>query len=180
MHIEHGLYPSIVDIVVAMNDKVRIRICAQKNKYNGIYASVDKITQKIAIPLPENQSMLIIQSGDLSHIFGCDLEQNQTGVIMKGKGPHYPQCSSDIMRTPSLMIYSDFIEYNIVGDTKTPLLHCIPFDSKVKNGDMISTGQYMNYQSFKNLQFEKLLKNSFHSIIIELRDTTLKKFLLCL
>ena len=29
----------------------------------------------------------------------------------------------------------------------------------------------MNYQSFTNLQFEKLLKNYFHSIKIELRDT---------
>ena len=30
MHIEPGWYPSIVDIVVAMNDKVRKRIVAQK------------------------------------------------------------------------------------------------------------------------------------------------------
>ena len=74
------------------------------------------------------------------------------------------------------MIYSDIIEYNIVGDTKTPLLRCI---SKVKNGDIVSTGQYMNYQSFTNLQFKKLLKNSFHSIKIELRDTTGEKNSFC-
>ena len=30
----------------------------------------------------------------------------------------------------------------------------------------------MNYHSFKNQQIKKLLKNSFHSIKIELRDTT--------
>ena len=77
------------------------------------------------------------------------------------------------------MIYIDIIENNIVGDTKTPLLRCIQFISKVKNGDIISTGQYMNYQSFTNLQFKKLLKNFFHSIKIELRDTTVKKSLLC-
>ena len=175
MHVEPGLYPSIVDIVVAMNDKVRKRIGAQKYEYDGIFVSVDKITQKVAIHLPEDQSVFIIQSADLSHIFGCDLEQNQTGVIMKGKGPHYPQYSYDIIRIHSLMIYSDIIEYNIVGDTKTPLLRCILFISKVKNGDIISTGQYMNYQSFTNLQFKKLLKNSFHSIKIELRDTTGEK-----
>ena len=175
MHIELGLYPSIVDRVVAMNDKVRKRKGAQKYKYKGISASVDKITQKIAIHLPEDQSVFIIQSADLSHIFGCDLKQNQTGVIMKGKGPHYPQYSYDIIRIHSLMIYSDIIEYNIVGDTKTPLLRCIPFISKVKNGDIISTGQYINYQSFTNLQFRKLFKNSFHSIEIELRDTTGEK-----
>ena len=73
------------------------------------------------------------------------------------------------------MTYSDFIDYNIVGDTKTPLLRCILFISKVKNGDIISTGQYMNYQSFTNLQFKKLLKSSYHSIKIELRDTTGEK-----
>ena len=125
--------------------------------------------------IPEDQSVFIIQTADLSHIFGCDLKQNQTGVIMKGKGPHYPQYSYDIIRIHSLMIYSDIIEYNIVGDTKTPLLRCILFISKVKNGDIISTGQYMKYQSFTKLQFKKLFKKSFHSIKIELRDTTGEK-----
>ena len=70
------------------------------------------------------------------------------------------------------MIYSDIIDYIIVGDTKTPLLRCIPFISKVKNGDIISTRQYINCQYFTNLQPKKLLKNSFHSLKIELRDTT--------
>ena len=44
MHIEPVLHPSNVDIVVAMNEKVRKRIGAQKYEYNGIYVSVDKIT----------------------------------------------------------------------------------------------------------------------------------------
>ena len=49
---------------------------------------VDKITQKGSLHLPENQLVFITQISDLSHIFGCDLEQNQRGVIMIGKGPH--------------------------------------------------------------------------------------------
>ena len=93
MNIEPGFYPKIVDIVVAMKNKNRERLGAQVFEYNGTYVSVDKINIKIAIHLPENQSMFIIQSADLSHTFGCDSEQNQTGVIMKGKGPHYPQYS---------------------------------------------------------------------------------------
>ena len=48
------------------------------------------------------------------------------------------------------------MEYNIVGDPKTPLLRCIPFNSKVKNGDIISREHYLNYQSFTNLQLKKL------------------------
>ena len=42
--------------------------------------------------------MFIVQSSDLSHIFGCDLEQNQTGVITSGKVLHYYQCSYDIIK----------------------------------------------------------------------------------
>ena len=126
MTIEPGLYPSIVDIVVAMNNKIRERLGAQVFEYNGIFVSVDKITQKVAVHLPETQSVFIIQSADLSHIFGCDLEQNQTGVIMKRKGPHYPQYSYGIIRIHSLMIYSDVIEYNIVGDKKK-LPYCVVF-----------------------------------------------------
>ena len=73
------------------------------------------------------------------------------------------------------MIYSDLVEYSIVGDTKAPLLRCFPFISKLKGGDIITTGQYMNYQTFSNLQFRPLLKNSFHSIHIVLRDTSGEK-----
>ena len=85
--------------------------------------------------------MFIIQSANLSHNFGCDLKQNQTGVRMKQKGPHYPQYTYDIIRIHSLLIYSDIIEYIIIGDTKTPLLWCNLFISKVNIGDMIPTGQ---------------------------------------
>ena len=73
------------------------------------------------------------------------------------------------------MIYTDIVEYNIVGDTKAPLLRCIPFIFKLKSGDIITTGQYMNYQTFQNLQFKRLLKNAFQSIRIELRDATGEK-----
>ena len=55
----------------------------KKNEYNGTYLSVDKITQKVNIHLPENQSVFIIQSADWSQIFGCDIKQNQKGVIVK-------------------------------------------------------------------------------------------------
>ena len=64
--------------------------------------------------------MFIIQSSDLSHVFGCDLERNQAVIIRKGKGPHYPQYSYDIIRIHSLIFYSDIVKYNIVVDTKTP------------------------------------------------------------
>ena len=60
MNSEPGLYPSFVDIVVAMNNKNRERLGAQSFEYNGVYLSVDKTTQKVAVHLPEKQSVFII------------------------------------------------------------------------------------------------------------------------
>ena len=96
-------------------------------------------------------------------------------VLMIGKGPHEPEFAYNIVLIHSLMIYSDLVKYSIVGDTKAPLLGCFPFISKLKAGDIITTGQYMNYQTFSNLQFEPLLKKFFHSIHIDLRDTSGEK-----
>ena len=100
---------------------------------------------------------------------------NEFGVLMIGKGPYEPEFAYNIVRIHSLMIYSDIVEYKIVGNTKTPLLRCFPFISKLEEGDIITTGQYMNYQTFSNLQFRPLLKNFFHSIHIDLRDESGEK-----
>ena len=71
MHYDPGLYPSTVDIVVALNDKVRNSIGAQKIQFNGIYVSVDKITKKMPFNYLriEDQSVFLIRSAELSHIF---------------------------------------------------------------------------------------------------------------
>ena len=87
MHIEPGFYPSFVDIVVAMNDKVQKRIGAQNNEFNGIYVSIDKIRQKIDIHLSEDQLVFINQSADISQIFGCGSEKNRR-VSKERKTPH--------------------------------------------------------------------------------------------
>ena len=94
---------------------------------------------------------------------------------MIGKGPHEHELAYDIVRIHSLMIYSNRVVYNIFGDTKVPLLRCLPFISKPKEGDFITFGQYTNYQTFSNLQFRPLLKNTFHTIQIDLRDTSGEK-----
>ena len=94
---------------------------------------------------------------------------------MIGKGE--AEFAYDVVRIHSLMIYSNRAEYSNVGDTKAPLLRCFPFISKLKGEDIITTGQYMNYQTFSNLQFRPLLENSFHSIHIDMRDTSGEKVL---
>ena len=171
-NLEPGLYTPITDIVEAMNTLIQ-----ERNNHNEscITVKVSRRSQKIVIMLANDSSGLAFCSTDLGHLFG-NIVGNQFGVLMKGKGHHEPQ----FVRIHSLMIYSDLVEYSIVGNTKAPLLRCFPFISKLKGGDIIATGQYMNYQTFSNLQFRPLLKNCFRSIHIDLRDTYGKKYPLCL
>ena len=170
-NLEPGLYTSITDIVEAMNGLIQ-----ERNNHNEacITVKVSRRTQKVVILLANDTTGLALSSTDLGHIFGNNVG-NEFGVLIIGKGPHEPKFAYDIVRIHSLMIYSDLVEYNIVGYTKVPLLRCFPFISKLKAGDIITTGQYMNYQTFSNLQFRPLLKNSFHSIHIDLRDTSGEK-----
>ena len=147
-------------------------VIQERNKHNEncITVKVSRRTQKIELSLVSDDSSLVISSTDLINIFGGDVGDDR-GILMRGKRPHEPKFAYDIVRFHSLMIYTDIVEYNIVGDTNAPLLRCVPFISKLKSGNVITTGQYMNYQTFSTLQFRRLLKNSFHSIHIDLRDT---------
>ena len=127
-------------------------------------------TQKIEIYLANERSGPAFFSKDLGQIFGINVGK-EFGVMLIGKGPHKPEFAYDIVRIHSLIRYTDLIECKNVGDTKAPLLRCFPFISKLKPGDIITTGQYMNYQTFSNLQFRPLLKNSFNSIHLDLENT---------
>ena len=153
-YLEPGLYPSIADIVEATNTLIQER---HNHSENCITIKVSRRTQKVEIYLANEGSGLAFLSTDLGHIFRIDVD-NEFGVMLRGKGPHKPKFPDEIFRILSLMIYTDLIEYNIVGDTKAPLLRCFLFLSKLKTGDIITTGQYLNYQTFSNLQLRPLLE----------------------
>ena len=166
-----GVYPSITDFIEAMKIVIKER---NNHSKNCIKVKVSRRTQKVEIYLANEGSGLAFFSMYLGYIFGSNVGK-EFGVMLRGKGPHKPQFAYDIVRIDSLMIYTDLIEYIIVGDTKAPLLRCFPFFSKHKSGDIITTGQYMNYQTFSNLQFRRCSKFFFRSIHIDLRDTSGEK-----
>ena len=171
-YLEPGLCSSITDIVEAMNTLIQER---NNHRFTWITIKVSRVTQKVKVFLANDESSLAIFSADMGQIFVGDV-RNDSGILMSGQGPHEPTFAYDIVRIHSLINYTDIVEYNIVGNTKAPLLCCFSFISKLKSGDIITTGQYMNYQTFSNLQFRRLLKNSFLSIHIDLRDTSGEKF----
>ena len=172
-YLEPGLYPSITDNIEAMNILIQER---HNHSENCIKVKVSRRTQKVEIYLADEGSGLAFFSTDLGNIFGSNAG-TEFGVMLTGKRPHKPEFAYDIVRIHSLMIYTDLIEYNIVDRTRDPLLRCFLFISQLKAGDIITTGHYMNYQTFSNPQFRPLLRNSFHSIHIDLRDTSGEKIL---
>ena len=148
----------------------------EKNNHNEICITVKvfRRTQKVVIMIANDTTGLAICSTDLGHFFGNNVG-NEFGVLMIGKDLHEPEFAYNIVRFHSLMIWSNLVDNNFVGNTKVLLLRCFPLTSKLKGGDIITNGQYMNYQTFRNLQFRPLLKNYSNSVHIDLRDTSGEK-----
>ena len=117
-NLEPGLYISIKDIVEAMN----VLIHERNNHYETcITVKASHQTQKVVIMLANDTSGLAFCSTDLGHIVGNNVG-NESGVQVIEKRPNEPKFAYDIVRIHSLIIYSNLVVYNIVGDTK-PLCH---------------------------------------------------------
>ena len=95
---------------------------------------MNQITQKFEIYTANEKTVLAFCSTDLEHIFESVVGK-EFGVL-SGKEPQSPEFAHDIVRKHSLIIKTDIIEYNIVGDRKAPLLRCFLFVSKLKAGDI--------------------------------------------
>ena len=119
---EPGLYSSILDLVEALNTLIQER---NNHRDTCITIKVSRVTQKVKVHLANEESSLAIFSTDSGHIFGGDL-RNDSGILMRGKEPHEPTFAYDIVRIHSFLICTDIVEYNIVGDTKAPLLVAFP------------------------------------------------------
>ena len=171
-YLEPDLYPSITDIVEAMNIIIQER---HNHSENCIKVKVARRTQKFEIYFANEISGLALFNTDVGHIFGSNVGK-EFGVMLRGRRPHKPEFAYKIFLIHSLMIYTDLIEYSTVGDKKAPMLRCFSFISQLKSGDIITTGQYMNYQTFSNLQFRPLLKKCFHNIHFDLKDTSGEKY----
>ena len=120
---DFGFYPFIADNVEAMNTLIQERHNQSKN---CITVKVSRRTQKVEIYLENEGSVLAFSSMDLGHSFGSNVGI-EFGLMLRRKGPNKPEFVYDIVRIHSLMIYTDLIEYNIVGDTKAPMLRCFLF-----------------------------------------------------
>ena len=83
-YLEPGLYPSITDIVEAMNTIIQER---HNHSENCVTVRVSHRTQKVEIYLANERSGLRFFSTDLGNFFGSNVG-TEFGVMLRGKGPH--------------------------------------------------------------------------------------------
>ena len=103
-YLEPGPYPSITDIVEAMNTLIQ-----ETHNHNEICITVSRRMQKVETYLAKERSGLAFFSKVVGHIFRSNVGIS-FGVMLRGKGPHKPEFAYDIVSIHSLMIYTDLIE----------------------------------------------------------------------
>ena len=145
-YLECGLYSSITGIVETMNTLIQER---NNHRDTCIRFKVKRVTQKLEVYLANEESSLAVCSADLGHIIGGDV-QIDLGKLLRGKSLYETVLAHATVRVHWVMFYSDIVEYNIVGDTKSSLLRCFNFLSKLNSVHLKTTGQCMNYQTFSN------------------------------
>ena len=80
-------------------------------------------------------------------------------VLFRSNWHHKPMFAWDNVGIHFLVMYVFPMNFNFVGDPEAPLLLYLPFISKVKRGNFVTSGQYMNFQTFSTLQCRLLQKN---------------------
>lgn len=170
-----GMYHSVEDIHLAMIKAVKKTL--EKENEIELWELFVLVQNRKCFIKTGDHSGLVFLSTDLTHIFGfektpCSINpQNQTLST-------YP---ADICRFHSVIVYIDIIEHGVIGDTRAPVLRAFPFGTKMRTGnkdysnfldERIRIESYMTHLSFNDLQYRKLIKNSFNKISVMMRDQT--------
>ena len=112
---------------------------------------------------------IFLDSGDLQHVFGFMPSNEPLGIDDNQSVSPYVH---DIQRFHSIIVYTDFIDNTILGDLKAPVLKSFPIEKP-----HFETAQGLISKSFQNFELRRVLKNSFHSISIDLRSPNGEKIL---
>ena len=118
-----GYYAKIPDILDEINKHT--------NAF-GIKLGYDDIVNKIFIVA--KQEMTLVFYGKLSRILGFDAAVVIDPNVTPSKGRKYAEHVADLYGGEyALFVYTDIIEYQIVGDHFVPLLRCVQISGKNKD-----------------------------------------------
>lgn len=158
-YLPKGIYQSVNDVMAGMRSLL-------STVHITLEWDVGYRTRSVTVELKNSKGYLKWESADLPYILGF-----QVGYYLHGQGPFFTLYPFDIVRIHSMMIYTNGVTNVIVGDTRAPLLRSIPFITKLKNEEILST-QCMNHVSLNLPQYRKVQKHSFNSMRIEIRSNT--------
>lgn len=189
-----GVYRSVDEIFAEINKQIRLLHFTDFgddiDSFTFFSYRYDPVSSRLEIKIRETEGQLILSSADLRGILGYDYETGVNGIKHIEPSPPPPpppnidaptaaataeqgwvraEYAPDIQRLHQMMVYTDIIEHQIIGDTLAPLLRSIPLKSKTKNGELSGMDYTQSHESFHEpLQFKKIQVNTFHAIHIDL------------
>ena len=165
-----GMYPNVESLMDAIQLLVPISFNYQ----------IDSINKRMTLEFNENEG-LAFESSQIPSLLGFDGVSDNVGSSYVHLGykqgfyfepnKHTGNFPIDITAgTHSMLVYTDIINYQYVGDTKAPVLRIIDCGRRLKNGSTtLTTVSTLTKKSFSILEYKKLLKSTIDSIKIELR-----------
>ena len=143
-HIPEGFYQTPDDLIakitppIGHGDKIRL-------KYN-------KYLQKVIVRTDDDVHITFAER--MGYLFGFEKAMSITGIE---KAPHVV----DMKQIHSLFVYTDIFEYNIVGDTRAPLLRNVSVEGEY--GDIVT-------KTYDSPHYVPLKQRFMSTIHIDIRD----------
>lgn len=153
-----GLYNDMETVVSNMETCVASSF-ARRRDYEFVY-TIDPFTKLMSMTLPNESSFLGIQGSELARVTGF-----KQGRSMYGQGPHIAAYPVNFQPVDTLLIYTDIIQHQIVGDIRAPLLRAVPFTWSANTSPSKTVAH-----TFQHLEFKRLSQNVIHTILIDLRS----------
>lgn len=149
LEVPQGYYESIDNLVTQINDLV---------KDNDIHLQYELRTKKIQFSINNEKTAIRFVNG-LTYNLGF----HQEDVTLRHNTTHSPFQANICGTFYNIYVYSDVLQYQLVGDSFTPLLRTVTTEGK--SGEMIE-------KSFNNVHYMPVSKSTFESIEIDLRSDT--------
>lgn len=165
--------------LIINNDKVAppagIKMTRKKGSTSKVTWKMNKHSQKLSVE-PSKKLFLHLSSKDLQNVLGLDPDLGSTAnvgspPISMGKYPVDMNAGRH-----SLFIYCDLVQNEYLGDTQSPLLRAIPLPTTTSNHNTTTASSPIeslsnnNYAVFSKLQWKHVVKPTFNSISVSLRD----------
>ena len=110
----------------------------------------------------DDNFMIMFEKSELASALGVDVAYYHKGDV---RGTITP----DIQRIHTIYVYSDAVDYSIVGDTRTQMLTYFVIPNMIR-GQSVSKRPMIHEKELYNPVFRPLISNYIQSIKIDLRD----------